>query len=327
MFVVLNRIPGCTGDAVAEALARRYGASGALHIPDPAEAPSDFGEICRHVRDRVFTEREWGREDTVAVGCFHAPRDLFQLRRLTSEVDPWTHAFRLVHTREQASRHCDLGPQELRDLFARLTQGELAGDLGTPIEADALDAEQLAKWIWDELHGEIRIVAADPAWPELFARERARLVGTLAGLARCVEHIGSTAVLDLAAKPIIDIAVGVARLDDHRDCIPLMKSLGYTFADHPQNVDRKVFSRREPGVHVHVMEDGGSALARHLRFRDLLRDHRERRVAYAALKRELAAACTSRAEYTDRKSVFIEETLLDEAPAPDDGARHGTAGP
>ena len=91
-----------------------------------------------------------------------------------------------------------------------------------------------------------------------------------------------------------------------------MKSLGYTFADYPQNVDRKVFSRRDPSVHVHVMEDAGAELAQHLRFRDLLREQPDRCTAYAELKRELAADSESRAEYTDRKSAFIRETLVGE---------------
>jgi GrpB-like predicted nucleotidyltransferase (UPF0157 family) len=157
------------------------------------------------------------------------------------------------------------------------------------------------------------IVPYDPAWPDLFLAEQTRIQAAIGPHIRQIEHMGSTAVPGLAAKPIIDIMIGLAVLADAPACIAPLEALGYTYvpeyeADMP---DRRYFSkgRGTPGGathHIHMVELGGTFWNRHLLFRDYLRAHPADAAAYGDLKRRLAAAHRSdRAAYTDAKTAFI----------------------
>jgi GrpB-like predicted nucleotidyltransferase (UPF0157 family) len=139
--------------------------------------------------------------------------------------------------------------------------------------------------------GQSRLVEPDPAWPRLFEEERQRLRSVLPLEVTEIEHIGSTAVPGLRAKPIIDIAVAARShtlADDWQDA---MASLGY---DYPGDIgisDHRIYGRDRDARRflVHVVDAGGQRWRDLLRFRDLLRDDPRLRSDYEALKADAAA--------------------------------------
>jgi GrpB-like predicted nucleotidyltransferase (UPF0157 family) len=149
---------------------------------------------------------------------------------------------------------------------------------------------------------DIVIADYDPAWPRRFAAERDRIAGALGGRALRIEHIGSTAVPDLAAKPIVDILVEVARLED---AAPLEQA-GYVL--RVREDDHRMFRTPELDVHVHVWPTGHPDIASQLAFRDRLRASAEDRAAYEALKRSLAARDWPDVNYyAEAKGALIRE--------------------
>lgn len=166
----------------------------------------------------------------------------------------------------------------------------------------------------------VRLRAHDARWSQLFAAERDIIAGALGQRAPAVEHIGSTAVPDLEAKPIIDIIVGVEDLAGTDELLGRLEAIGYSWwRDNPRD-DQRFLLRAADGVrrfHVHVAVRGGDFWRRRIAFRDRLRADEEVRGAYAALKRELAA--THRADreaYTDAKSAFVRAALAGTAAGP-----------
>jgi GrpB-like predicted nucleotidyltransferase (UPF0157 family) len=147
----------------------------------------------------------------------------------------------------------------------------------------------------------IAVVPYDAAWPGMFAAERDRLTASLGEVAVRIDHVGSTAVPGLAAKPWIDIQVEVRRMrprDAYRD--PLL-ALGYVH--HPDDHDHEFFDRRP--YHVHVCAAGGDWARRHLAFRDLLRRDPAARAAYQSEKLRLAAEHDDVLAYTEAKTPII----------------------
>lgn len=158
--------------------------------------------------------------------------------------------------------------------------------------------------------GPVVIVDYDPAWPRMFDRERMAISVALRGTARRIEHIGSTSVPGLAAKPIIDVMVGVDSLDGIEVVVRGMTALGYTHRGENGIPRRHFFEKGDAGAvnafHVHVVELGSAYEARYLALRDLLRANPAERDAYAALKRGLAERFTEdREAYTEGKTEFI----------------------
>ena len=126
--------------------------------------------------------------------------------------------------------------------------------------------------------------------------------------ARAVEHIGSTAVPGLAAKPVVDLLAGLESLDLAPEQIRAMEALGYE-ALGEYGLPGRLFFRKgsEPRTHhVHAVELGGEHWRRHLAVRDYLRAHRDEADAYAAEKRRVAAGASDRDEYTLGKAAFVE---------------------
>jgi GrpB-like predicted nucleotidyltransferase (UPF0157 family) len=147
----------------------------------------------------------------------------------------------------------------------------------------------------------IAVVPYDAAWPGMFAAERDRLTASLGEVAVRIDHVGSTAVPGLAAKPWIDIQVEVRRMlprDAYRS--PLL-ALGYVH--HPDDDDHEFFDRRP--YHVHVCAAGGDWARRHLAFRDLLRRDPAARAAYQSEKLRLAAEHDDVLAYTEAKTPII----------------------
>jgi len=137
----------------------------------------------------------------------------------------------------------------------------------------------------------VRIVAHDPAWPDLAAAELRRIQRTLRETAVRLEHVGSTSVPGLAAKPILDLQLSVDAIESRDRYVEPLERLGYLFAPAPESPDHHFFARpseRPRTHHLHVCQAGSEHEFRHLAVRDFLREHADEAARYAALKREVA---------------------------------------
>jgi GrpB-like predicted nucleotidyltransferase (UPF0157 family)/chloramphenicol 3-O-phosphotransferase len=156
----------------------------------------------------------------------------------------------------------------------------------------------------------IVVAAYDPAWPALFRRLAAPLRVALTD--STVEHIGSTAVPGLAAKPIIDIDVVVGSPEDVPTAILTLAGLGYAYQGDEGISGRETFRSAPASAshHLYVVVAGGEPHRAHVDFRNYLRTHPESARRYAALKHELAERFKdNRTGYTEAKSAFVETVL------------------
>lgn len=157
------------------------------------------------------------------------------------------------------------------------------------------------------------IVEHSPEWRVMFERERELLTRVVGADAGVVEHIGSTSVEGLAAKPIIDIMIGLNDFSAAADFVPRIQRLGYEYAPEHEAVMpfRRYFRKKAGGVkthHLHMVQKGGEFWRRHLLFRDYLRANPDAAAAYAALKKELARRdWDDGSGYTDAKTAFITD--------------------
>jgi GrpB-like predicted nucleotidyltransferase (UPF0157 family) len=255
---------------------------------------------------------------------FETPGQLADLRRLLSDLDDVTYAYRLVasdaaieariHKREQES-DADLRwhLERYKELVAIQEEAAKRGDMGFVIDTTNLSASEVADAIWLDIHESVDIVAYDPTWPAQFKAERDSIRQALGDLALGIYHIGSTAIPGLDAKPVIDVMVAVRCLDDAVRCIAPLRRLGYAFIDYPQNVDRRFFRKGKPrSHHVHIVEDGGKSLKEPLMFRDRLRADPGLRQQYQALKHDLRMKHRrDRATYSANKSAFVASVVAD----------------
>ncbi|HVB27334.1 MAG TPA: GrpB family protein [Mycobacteriales bacterium] len=159
----------------------------------------------------------------------------------------------------------------------------------------------------------VSIVDYDPAWPRQFAEWRSRISAELGASAVRIDHVGSTAVPGLTAKPTIDVQVSVAALDDEPAYAAGLERIGLVLRSRDR-LHR--FFRPPPGqprsVHVHVCAAGGAWEREHLLFRDHLRTHPLARREYAAAKREAVETWGSdRVAYGEAKSDVILDQLSD----------------
>ncbi len=155
-----------------------------------------------------------------------------------------------------------------------------------------------------------RIVIADydPGWPRRFEAEQRRVVDALRETAIRVEHVGSTAVPGLAAKPIIDVLVTVECPDDDQIVAPALEAAGYQL--RVREPGHRMFRTPARDVHVHVWGDSDPEVLRLLRFRDRLRESPEDRRVYEQLKRDLARReWPDTNYYAEAKSDVIESIL------------------
>jgi putative glutamine amidotransferase len=151
----------------------------------------------------------------------------------------------------------------------------------------------------------------DPDWANRFDSESTRIEAALGDQVARVDHVGSTAVAGLGAKPVVDIQVSVRSMVPRAAYVEPLAQLGYRWALDPWTDEHEFFSRDEDGrraFHVHVCEEGSEWEQRHIAFRDWLRDHPEDAAVYERLKRELAERHPRDAyTYADKKSAFIRE--------------------
>jgi GrpB-like predicted nucleotidyltransferase (UPF0157 family) len=153
----------------------------------------------------------------------------------------------------------------------------------------------------------VEVVAYDPSWPGRYRRWRDRLDGQLADTALRIEHVGSTAVPGLPAKPTIDIQISVADLDDESRYVAQIEQAGVQLRSRDA-LHRffRPFAGQPRDVHVHVCQAGSDWEREHLLFRDYLRSHADARDAYARIKWEAAEVWSDdRIAYTEAKTEVI----------------------
>jgi len=160
----------------------------------------------------------------------------------------------------------------------------------------------------------VHVVPYDPGWPDRFEAERRALVEAIGPwlVANSIEHIGSTAVPRLAAKPVIDIMAGVETLDASRAALVVLERCKYCYFPYRSDVMHWLCkpSPAERTHHLHLVPIGCALWIERLAFRDYLRTHPDVAQEYAVLKRRLADAHPfDREAYTDAKSPFVRRVL------------------
>lgn len=157
----------------------------------------------------------------------------------------------------------------------------------------------------------IVLVDYDPEWPARYEHEAAKIRAALGERLLGLEHIGSTSVPGLCAKPIIDIQLLVEDSSDEAAYADALVAAGYTLRiREPEWEEHRLFKGIDPDVNLHVFSRGSRQAARHLRFRDAIRANDEERDRYAAAKRALAARTWAYVQnYADAKNDVIDDIL------------------
>lgn len=164
---------------------------------------------------------------------------------------------------------------------------------------------------------EVVIAVYDPSWPEIFAGEAQAIRQALGDILVGLEHVGSTAIPGLAAKPVIDIAVSVTSLAAASEVVPALEALGYDCRGE-NGIPGRLFFRKglvefRRTHHLHLTEVGHEQWKAMLLFRDYLRSHPGDAQRYEALKRALAEKFRdNRSAYTNGKANFVQAVLAKE---------------
>ena len=164
--------------------------------------------------------------------------------------------------------------------------------------------------------GIVKLSDYQEGWISLYKSEHRKLKSALNDLVSEIQHIGSTSVPGLCAKPIIDIMIGVKTLENYVELIDILKIIGYEFRECASEPDRKFFLKRNNDVsthHLHIVKIDTEEWTKHIIFRNYLIDHKETADKYGCLKLELARKFPEdRNNYIVAKSKFIN-MIIDEA--------------
>ena len=168
-----------------------------------------------------------------------------------------------------------------------------------------------------QISGKIVLVDYDPAWPLLFAWDLERIKSTLGAKALSIEHVGSTSVPGLPAKPIIDILLVVERSADERSYLPALEAAGYVLGiREPEWHEHRMFKGPDTNINLHVFSKGDDEIERMLIFRDWLRENRADRDFYQRTKKELAQKDWKFVQnYADAKSKVVESIIARARPS------------
>ncbi len=161
------------------------------------------------------------------------------------------------------------------------------------------------------LNSTIYLAAYDPDWPALFIRLEQRIREALDDGVLLLEHVGSTSVPGLSAKPIIDIVLAVADSKDEAAYLGRLEQKGFKLRiREPDWYEHRMFKSSDPKANLHVFSEGCEEIDRMLLFRDWLRNHPDDRLLYEAKKCELASRTWKYTQnYADAKSDVVQEIL------------------
>ena len=160
-----------------------------------------------------------------------------------------------------------------------------------------------------KLNGPVALSEYDPSWPKLFTKERQRIRRVLRLKAISIDHVGSTSVPGLAAKPIIDILLVVPDSAEEVAYVPALETIGYVLRIREPNWHEHRLLKG-PGINLHVFSNGDDEIERMLVFRDWLRTNPEDRSRYLRAKRRLARRNWKYTQnYADAKSKVVESII------------------
>lgn len=161
--------------------------------------------------------------------------------------------------------------------------------------------------------GTVKLVPYDPEWEENFKDEAKRLKSVFGDYALSIEHIGSTGIPAVLAKPILDIGVIVSSLEEVKNYIEQLKEIGYLLKEDDTRGERLFFTKGSEDLrthYLHVGEQGSGYIEDMIRFRDYLNNHEEVAKEYSELKKKLCDSyAENREQYTNRKQELVREVL------------------
>ena len=157
----------------------------------------------------------------------------------------------------------------------------------------------------------VHLAAPDPTWPRQYAGQAALIRRALGGLVLLLEHVGSTSVPGLAAKPVLDILLVVPEPADEAAYVPALERAGFLLhLREPSWHQHRLLRRSRPAVNLHVFGPRAAEIDRMLGFRDRLREEPADRDLYQRRKRELAVRTWPRVQdYADAKSEVVEQII------------------
>jgi GrpB-like predicted nucleotidyltransferase (UPF0157 family) len=186
-------------------------------------------------------------------------------------------------------------------------------DPATPRREPTTEEQLRRSWVTEppRLTGRIQVVDYDPRWPDLFRREADRIRAALGERVLLLEHIGSTSVPGLAAKPIVDILLVVPDPSDEPAYLPDLEAAGYVLViREPEWFQHRCLKGPDTNVNLHVHPPDSPEVERYLLFRERLRAFPEDRARYQRVKRQLADRdWTYVQEYADAKSEVVEDII------------------
>ena len=158
----------------------------------------------------------------------------------------------------------------------------------------------------------ILIAEYDAEWPMLYEQEKIKILNALGDTIADIQHIGSTSVPGLAAKPVIDILLGIEYVPPQDAQIAAVETIGYLYCGELGIPGRHYFRCGIPRTHqIHLVKLDSKFWETHILFRDFLRAHPDAAQQYEALKRDLAVNFRDdRERYTDSKAPLIEQMLV-----------------
>jgi GrpB-like predicted nucleotidyltransferase (UPF0157 family) len=185
---------------------------------------------------------------------------------------------------------------------------------GQDQESKLMSDEELQRVTVGELNphnATIHLEEYDPRWPGLFKREAKRIRSALGDKVLRLEHVGSTSVPGLCAKPVIDILLVVKDSSDESAYVPALEKAGYLLRiREPEWFEHRLFKGPDTDINLHVFSLGAEEIDRMLRFRDWLRSQEADRKKYARVKRRLAKKKWRHIQnYADAKSSIIREIM------------------
>lgn len=171
------------------------------------------------------------------------------------------------------------------------------------------DLDQLAAVRVDDAPAApVEVVEPDPGWPAAYAEVERRLHAALGERVLAVEHVGSTAVPGLPAKPVVDVDLTVADPADEAAWLPALEAAGFVLrVREPELEEHRMVRATDPAANVHVFGPGAAEPQRHVVFRDHLRVDAADRAAYGELKRRLAAehSFADGMDYNNHKAALV----------------------
>jgi GrpB-like predicted nucleotidyltransferase (UPF0157 family) len=320
MIVMLNSFDLPIVPFIAKALIARYEAGAGVDVHEivarlglfqTSEIPVE--SVLAEIHELVSLEKQHGVQDVVVNYGFENPSALKQFRVFLSQYDSEIYAFRLRFSDAVLTEFRSAGilSASYINWLQNQEEGSRCGDMGYEIIVNAPEPIETANAIWEDVHEPIELTEYQANWPDMFAHEKTQMLHKLQGLVIDIEHIGSTAIPNMIAKPVIDILLTVKHLQDAPKCIQPLRELGYAFIDYPQNTDRLFFRKGKPRqYHLHIVAKGSLSELNHIHFRDALLSDNALREEYLRLKQvAIQQHKYRRALYGECKTEFIKRAL------------------